>query len=309
MIKQNKYNETLVAHIEAANQFYEQMAMYYAAHQSLLDSIKTDVVSAEYKTIDYCNGSYTGFTFNEMPWGEGTYTSKSGSKVYAEFYDHHAIVANATIEGDKLYSGELIAASGKMCLNGYGKLVSSEMTIEGDFAFDILHGKAKIAYHNTGEIFVGIYVYGERNGLGRLTRKDGSYVEGRWDNERCSSFAKLGFADGSIFTGIQFEGKPRLGKLEYANGDIYEGAFHVSGVPMGDGQLIVAKTKNILTGFFWRHGISSGLLKSPDGTITKVVSAEKYNCMLPESYYLTCNKAIDDGSQPQDEVDKFRINI
>ena len=57
------------------------------------------------------------------------------------------------VDKDSLYTGELIIASGEMNLNGYGKLVSSDMTIEGQFSFNKLHGPAKVVYHETGDFF------------------------------------------------------------------------------------------------------------------------------------------------------------
>jgi hypothetical protein len=309
MIKQNKYNGSLVANLDEANEFYSQLAAYYSEYEGLFDSVKTEKVSAEYNTIEYCSGEYTGYIYDGMPWGEGTFTSKNGKKVFAKFNGYYAKGENIPVDNDSLYTGELIISSGEMKLNGYGKLMSRDMTIEGHFSFNILHGPAKVVYNETGDFFEGNYVYGKRDGTGKLIKADSVYIEGIWNDEICSSFVKIGYPNGNLFTGIQLEGKPRLGKLEYTNGDIYTGGFHRSGAPMGDGQLFVAQSKNVLTGFFYGHNISAGILTTPDGTVVNVVWAEKYNCLLSESYYLTCNKFIDEGSTPWEEVEKQKIDI
>lgn len=309
MINQNKYNETLVANMDKADQFYQQIAIYYSAHQNVFDSVKIEMVSAEYKTIDYCGGSYTGFLFDGQPWGVGTFTSKSGRKTAASFLGNYAMATDVNVDDDSLYTGELIIANGDMNLNGFGKLANTGSTIEGNFSYNVLHGQAKIICHKTGEVFEGNYVYGKRDGPGKLIKADSSYVEGIWNDEICSSFVKIGYTNGNLFIGIQLEGKPRLGKLEYTNGNTYTGGFHTSGVPMGDGQLFVAQSKNVLTGFFYGHNISAGILTTPEGTVVNVVWAEKYDCLLPESYYLTCNKNIDEGSTPRKEVEEHKIDI
>lgn len=309
MIKQNKYNESLVANLDEANEFYSQLAAYYSEYEGLFDSLKTEKVSAEYNTIEYCSGEYTGYIYAGMPWGAGTFTSKNGKKVFAKFNGYYAQGENVPVDNDSLYTGELIIASGEMKLNGYGKLMSPDMTIEGHFSFNILHGLARVIYHETGEVYEGIYVYGRRDGPGKLTNAEGSYIEGKWDGDFCSTYARIGYSDGRTFTGLQLDGRPRTGKLKFANGDIYEGAFHTSGVPLGDGQLVVAESGNILTGFFYGGTISAGIMKTTEGNTTKVVRAEKYNCVLPEAYYMTCNKAIDEGSHPIEEVEKHKLEI
>jgi hypothetical protein len=308
MIKQNKYNESLVANLDKASEFYSQMAVYYSESESLFDSVKTEKVSAEYNTIEYCSGVYTGYIYDGMPWGEGTFTSKNGKKVFAKFYGYHAIGKNVKVDGDNLYCGELIITSGEIKLFGFGQLIGTDITIEGNFSCDILHGPAKVFYHHIAEIYEGIYVYGKRDGPGKLILANGGFIEGIWNEEVCSSLAKIGFADNSVFTGIQFEGKPRMGKLEYANGDIYEGNFHPSGLPLGDGQLIT-NSNILITGFFWRGKILSGVLKWPDGRITKVFWAEKYACIIPEEYYQKYQMEIDNGTYPNEEIERQSITI
>ena len=122
--------------------------------------------------------------------------------------------------------------------NGIGKLICKDgERYEGEWERGLKHGYGKQHYLN-GSFYEGCWKNGMRKGNGTMKFSDGSYYQGSWKKDHRDGMGIEGNDPGDTYEGEWRAGKlyGGRGKLNYANGDCYEGEF-VDGLRQGQGSL------------------------------------------------------------------------
>ena len=112
---------------------------------------------------------------------------------------------------------------------------------DGLFKHGQHHGRGKMAYEKTGEVYEGDFVNNNIEGEGRFTSKNGDVFEGEFkDNAMKSGVITMKNGDeyAGDFVNDMYSG---YSLYKYANGDVYCGDF-VKGKKHGDGVLKIKAT-------------------------------------------------------------------
>lgn len=67
-------------------------------------------------------------------------------------------------------------------LHGKGHFYGSHLEYEGMFQYDVFNGFGKLTFTDDGSVYEGYFLNDLRHGKGKYTFKDGSFVEGVWEN-------------------------------------------------------------------------------------------------------------------------------
>ena len=130
----------------------------------------------------------------------------------------------------------------------------------GNFVYGVREGQGRMVYPG-GEIYEGLWVNGERQGHGVMTWPEGHVYDGNWANSQRSGHGVMTSANGQVYDG-NWEKDTRSGQgvMTWPSGQRYEGAW-AEGVFSGHGDMTYA-TGETYTGE-WVDGLRSG-----QGTMT-----------------------------------------
>ncbi len=195
-----------------------------------------DGVTEGQGTIVWDSGDhYEGEWKDGMRNGQGTYTSTEGDGyVYEGEFQNNERSGKGTMTWGK--DGETTIYEGDFAdnwINGYGTCTwPSGAHYEGEWKNGKFNGKGTLTYAD-GSVYEGEFVDNEKNGEGIWTKSDGTVVTENWIYGK--KVETLTLEDGT-YTGGVTDGKPDgQGKMEYTNGQVYEGEWK-NGVRSGQGR-------------------------------------------------------------------------
>jgi hypothetical protein len=116
--------------------------------------------------------------------------------------------------GEILYTNDTVIAGEWVdgVLGGKGVYMSKEMTYKGDFRNNAFHGKGRQTYHADGDVYMGGFANGERDGHGKVSWPNGSYYTGCWKDGLMNGLGSL-CAHGKIHSGYWTNGCQHKGGL------------------------------------------------------------------------------------------------
>ena len=213
---------------------------------------------------DFGFGIYEGGLLHDKPIGRGCFTLANGATIEGDFLDYTVSGAEVSFTDGSRYAGDMMAVGEKYIIHGKGRLTTATQTIEGHFDFAHLIGEATVVDRVAKTTFKGNFAYDQRVGFGRLTFDDGGYAEGVWDGDHVIGRAVVGLANGDVWSGMtnRYHKPWGVGKMEYANGDVYFG--RMAEVRDGFG-LFVSAAGTCFTGEFDEGEFSRGILILPSG--------------------------------------------
>lgn len=195
-----------------------------------------DGVTEGQGTIVWDSGDhYEGEWKDGMRNGQGTYTSTEGDGyVYEGEFQNNERSGKGTMTWGK--DGETTIYEGDFAdnwINGYGTCTwPSGDHYEGEWKNGKFNGKGTMTYAG-GSVYEGEFVDNKKNGEGIWTKSDGTVVTENWIYGK--KVETLTLEDGT-YTGGVTDGKPDgQGKMEYTNGQVYEGEWK-NGVRSGQGR-------------------------------------------------------------------------
>ncbi len=180
---------------------------------------------------------YEGEFQNNERSGKGTMTWETGEGVvyvYEGEFQNNERSGKGTMTWGK--DGETTIYEGDFAdnwINGYGTCTwPSGDHYEGEWKNGKFNGKGTITYAG-GSVYEGEFVDNKKNGEGIWTKSDGTAVTENWIYGK--KVETLTLEDGT-YTGGVTDGKPDgQGKMEYTNGQVYEGEWK-NGVRSGQGR-------------------------------------------------------------------------
>ncbi len=180
---------------------------------------------------------YEGEFQNNERSGKGTMTWETGEGVvyvYEGEFQNNERSGKGTMTWGK--DGETTIYEGDFAdnwINGYGTCTwPSGAHYEGEWKNGKFNGKGTITYAG-GSVYEGEFVDNKKNGEGIWTKSDGTAVTENWIYGK--KVETLTLEDGT-YTGGVTDGKPDgQGKMEYTNGQVYEGEWK-NGVRSGQGR-------------------------------------------------------------------------
>ncbi len=180
---------------------------------------------------------YEGEFQNNERSGKGTMTWETGEGVvyvYEGEFQNNERSGKGTMTWGK--DGETTIYEGDFAddwINGYGTCTwPSGHRYEGEWKNGTMNGKGTLKYAD-GNIYEGEFVDGKKHGEGIWTKLDGTAVTENWIYGK--KVETLTLEDGT-YTGGVTDGKPDgQGKMEYTNGQVYEGEWK-NGVRSGQGR-------------------------------------------------------------------------
>jgi hypothetical protein len=250
-------------------------------------SINTTVFAQQCVTGDCVNGT-------------GTVLFPDSSSLTCTFKNGQPIgKAKAVYRDGAIYIGDWDGNS-----NGFGILTTREGNrYEGEFKAGKQHGKGTFTTF-TNKKYIGDWVNGKKEGRGRYEQANGDYYDGYWKNDKQDGMGEMKVG-GKSYVGIwangeyikdapvtnciagdckegrgtyqdangKYEGEWRdgrpsgKGKIEYANGESYQGDF-VDGIRAGQGSF-VSKLKGTAYEGEWEMDAPNGVGKMTfsDGSV------------------------------------------
>ena len=180
---------------------------------------------------------YEGEFQNNERSGKGTMTWETGEGVvyvYEGEFQNNERSGKGTMTWGK--DGETTIYEGDFAdnwINGYGTCTwPSGDHYEGEWKNGKFNGKGTMTYAG-GSVYEGEFVDNKKNGEGIWTKSDGTVVTENWIYGK--KVETLTLEDGT-YTGGVTDGKPDgQGKMEYTNGQVYEGEWK-NGVRSGQGR-------------------------------------------------------------------------
>ncbi len=180
---------------------------------------------------------YEGEFQNNERSGKGTMTWETGEGVvyvYEGEFQNNERSGKGTMTWGK--DGETTIYEGDFAdnwINGYGTCTwPSGDHYEGEWKNGKFNGKGTLTYAG-GSVYEGEFVDNKKNGEGIWTKSDGTVVTENWIYGK--KVETLTLEDGT-YTGGVTDGKPDgQGKMEYTNGQVYEGEWK-NGVRSGQGR-------------------------------------------------------------------------
>ncbi len=180
---------------------------------------------------------YEGEFQNNERSGKGTMTWETGEGVvyvYEGEFQNNERSGKGTMTWGK--DGETTIYEGDFAdnwINGYGTCTwPSGDHYEGEWKNGKFNGKGTMTYAG-GSVYEGEFVDNKKNGEGIWTKSDGTAVTENWIYGK--KVETLTLEDGT-YTGGVTDGKPDgQGKMEYTNGQVYEGEWK-NGVRSGQGR-------------------------------------------------------------------------
>ncbi len=180
---------------------------------------------------------YEGEFQNNERSGKGTMTWETGEGVvyvYEGEFQNNERSGKGTMTWGK--DGETTIYEGDFAdnwINGYGTCTwPSGDHYEGEWKNGKFNGKGTLTYAG-GSVYEGEFVDNKKNGEGIWTKSDGTAVTENWIYGK--KVETLTLEDGT-YTGGVTDGKPDgQGKMEYTNGQVYEGEWK-NGVRSGQGR-------------------------------------------------------------------------
>ena len=190
------------------------------------------IQNLEYKTIQYDNGYYMGWTLNNQRHGEGKYffndgTYKDGKWEYGKF-----IHGKETFTNGDYYIGDYFNNK----FHGEGKYFFNNGTYQdGKWEYGkFIHGKET---YSNGDYYIGDYFYdhqfigfgiynsfeGTYHGFGKYFFNNGTYKDGKWEYGKFIH-GKETHSNGDYYIGDYFNNQRHgYGKYYYINGNYYYG--------------------------------------------------------------------------------------
>jgi hypothetical protein len=106
------------------------------------------------------------------------------------------------------YTGDFI--NGQITGKGV-KTWSTGKYYEGEFLEGEMHGQGKLVYNDNSirckdNCYEGSFSLNSREGHGRLTKKDGTIIEGVFENNQPTGVAKINFSTGDYYEGDVIKG-------------------------------------------------------------------------------------------------------
>ena len=104
---------------------------------------------------------------------------------------------------------------------------SDQMNYQGERDDDFVpHGYGMMQFGN-GDVYLGQYNKGVKEGRGSYSYQDGSLYLGEWKKGQKQGFGMMKYADGSMYEGSwEADQRHGWGKYDFINGDLFEGQFH-----------------------------------------------------------------------------------
>lgn len=195
-----------------------------------------DGVAEGQGTIVWDSGDhYEGEWKDGMRNGQGTYTSTKGDGyVYEGEFQNNERSGKGTMTWGK--DGETTIYEGDFAddwINGYGTCTwPSGHRYEGEWKNGTMNGKGTLKYAD-GNIYEGEFVDGKKHGEGIWTKLDGTAVTENWIYGK--KVETLTLEDGTYTGGVTDSKPDGQGKMEYTNGQVYEGEWK-NGVRSGQGR-------------------------------------------------------------------------
>jgi hypothetical protein len=177
----------------------------------------------------------------------------------------HSAIVTIKYPNGSIYVGQVL--KGKK--HGTGTLTElSGATYRGEWKNDMRNGQGfqtlVLGYKLAGDDYNGEWLNDNRSGMGRYTYRDGSYIEGQFENN-----APLG-----------------RGKMFYAAGDIFDGYF--SGFTDRRGQVTIANAGGTFWGCMKDNTLQEGFrIYSATGNVVRLMNGNETPLMIGEKYYNT----------------------
>ena len=164
-----------------------------------------------------------------------------------------------------LYIGDFING----VIEGNGKEECKEYVYEGQFVSDKKHGKGKIIYKQTGDVYEGEFKDDAITGNGVYKWANGESYKGSVLNGKMHGRGIYKWPDGGEYEGDYVHNlKEGKGRFRWANGKVFKGEFR-NGKPNGKGVLM---TNNKEYNVVFKNGKLHGKVSS---TITSQVSGSE----------------------------------
>jgi len=92
--------------------------------------------------------------------------------------------------------------------------------------------------YENGDVYIGQWKNGNRNGEGKMNYRNGDIYEGQWKNGNIQGKGKMIYENGNVYEGEWKNGNMQgQGKMVYNNRDVYEGEWK-NGNMQGEGKMI-----------------------------------------------------------------------
>lgn len=191
-------------------------------------------VEDQYYVLGEYNGNYTGFVINDIPIGQGTFSSKEPDGVFAEqegekftmsgiWTDGHMNgIGTKSWEKSKKYIGNFK----KDKMDGKGTMIWTEdKKYVGDFKNDKIEGLGTV-YFKSGDKYVGQFKDDAMEGQGTYTWTNGNVYVGHFSYGNIEGQGTMTWANGVKYKGQFEDGRPNgHGIMTWATGEKYEGQF------------------------------------------------------------------------------------
>lgn len=175
-------------------------------------------------------------------------------KIYCMYIDR---VGELTFKNGNIYKGRLLEGT----MHGKGELVFADgACYSGTFFRNHIHGEGTFIYSNGNE-YRGEFYLGKRHGKGVMELPSiGITYEGEFNNGDMTGFAKITYKDGTLYEGYVVKGKRNgKGKIDYIDGDEYEGDFH-GNLKQGYGTMLWKNDEAEVIESVTQHLISTSIL-------------------------------------------------
>ena len=173
---------------------------------------------------------------------EGTYIFADGMVYVGELKDGLPEGRGRSSDEHNVYDGEFKAGNKE----GHGTMRYADGTVyEGAWVDGHFEGHGKMRYAN-GFFYEGTFKGSMKDGRGTMRYPDGGSYEGEWLKDTFNGQGRLEMgqwagtgATSTILEGLFVANNLERGKVTFANGDVYEGAWRNNG-PHGEGRFTSA---------------------------------------------------------------------
>ena len=202
-----------------------------------------------YGKMTYADGGvYEGEWSEGLKHGQGKMTCANGVVYEGEWSrgQQHGQGKKTYAKGG-VYEGEWLVDN----RHGQGKMTYADGDVyEGEWFVDNWHGQGKMTYAD-GSVYEGDWKDGEKQGIGKMTYGEDNLegadsYDGEWKIDWRHGLGKMiykdtlwNLSDYSVYEGEWNDDSHHFGKMNYVNGDVYEGYWSILGSE-GNGKMTYA---------------------------------------------------------------------
>ena len=166
--------------------------------------------------------TYDGEVVQGRKHGRGTHTQQDGSVYQGEF-----------VAGYQEGIGTLLTAHGQQYRgnfqwgqrHGFGVQIWTTKTYEGEWVHNVMQGRGKLVWRDTGAVYEGDFYQGQLHGLG-LYRNGQRMYAGQWCHGAREGRGAQHWADGPVYDGSFHKNKRHgFGRMVYLDDSLYIGGW------------------------------------------------------------------------------------